>query len=102
MIGKLTRAGAQYQPWNNTRQESEPERRRIIVELAEALDLVVSAFLLTSELVAREAEDHQALLLVLLVQFLKAFVLRSEAARRGGIHDENDLAAELLRRSESA
>ena len=67
-----------------------------VVDLAEAADVLVSAWLLSTELVAREAETvdsvrtahstahstqhshHQSLVLVLLVQLLQASVLRRE------------------------
>lgn len=51
-----------------------------VVELAELRDLLVVLGLLPAELVAREAEDDEALLLVLVVQRLQALVLRREPA----------------------
>ena len=54
-----------------------------VVELAEALDVVVGAGLLAAELVAGEAEDDKVVAVLLahgLVQGLEAGVLRGEAA----------------------
>ena len=47
------------------------------------------------ELVAREAEDHQAILLVLLVKGLKLLVLRGQAALAGDVDDHHHLALVL-------
>jgi hypothetical protein len=72
-----------------------------VVELAEALDVVVGAGLLATELVAGEAEDGEVvgvLLLELLVESLKAGILGSEAALGGGVDDEDDLALVLIER----
>lgn len=67
-----------------------------MVDLAEALDLVVRAGLLPAKLVAGEAEDDEALVLELLVELLEPGVLRGEAALGGGVDDEGYFAAELL------
>jgi hypothetical protein len=45
------------------------------------------------ELVAREAQHHEAVAGVLLVELLQALVVRGEAAPGGDVHDEGDLAA---------
>lgn len=66
-----------------------------VVNLAEALNLLVGARLLAAKLVAREAEDDKVigvLLLDVLVELLEAGVLRGEAALGGGVDDEDDLA----------
>ena len=52
--------------------------------------------LLAGKLHAGEAEDDEALVLVLGVQGLQAGVLRGEAALRRDVDDEHDLALELL------
>lgn len=66
-----------------------------VVDLAEALDLLVGAGLLAAELVAGEAEDDKVvgvLLLDFFVELLEAGVLRGEAALGSGVDDEDDLA----------
>lgn len=66
-----------------------------VIDLAEALDVVVGAGLLAAELVAGEAQDDEVvgvLLLDVLVQLLQAGVLRGEAALGGGVDDEHHLA----------
>src|SRR5262245_50500850 len=64
-----------------------------VVALAERLDLLRRSRLLATELVAREAEDLEALPRELLVQLLESAVLRREAALAGDVHHERDLAA---------
>lgn len=54
-----------------------------------------SATYLASELVARESEDDQTLVFVLLVELLKTSILLREAALGGNIDDEDDLAFKL-------
>ena len=49
------------------------------------------ARLLAAELVARHAEDGEALVGVLLVHLLEALVLRGEPALGGDVHDEERL-----------
>ena len=67
-----------------------------MINLAKALDLLLTSRLLPAKLVAREAEDDEALVLVLLVELLEAGVLRGEAAFGGGVDDEGHFAFELL------
>ncbi len=52
--------------------------------------------LLRAELIAGEAEDREAAVLIGAVESFKGGVLRSEAALAGGVYDEQNLAAELL------
>ncbi len=59
---------------------------------AELLDLIVGAGLLLFKLVAREAEDHEAFVLVFRINGFEAGVLRGEAALGGDIHHEDHLA----------
>ncbi len=71
----------------------------VVVDAAELLDLGVVARLLVAELVAREADDLQALVLVGAVQRLEALVLRREAALARHVDDQQQLAlvgAEIL------
>ena len=63
-----------------------------IVQPAELDDLFVGAGLLMAELVAGEAYDDEALVLVLLVEGLEAVVLGSEAALGRGVDDQEDFA----------
>lgn len=67
-----------------------------VVELAERRDLISRSGLLATKLVAREADDGESLILVLLVDLLEALVLGSEATLGGDVHNENDLALKLL------
>lgn len=66
-----------------------------VVDLAEALDLLVGPGLLGAELVAGEAEDDKVVRVLLLdlgPELLEAGVLRGEAALGGRVDDENHLA----------
>ena len=64
-----------------------------VVQLAELGDLVVAAGVLVGELVAREADDGQAPVLVLGVQFLEPGELRGEPALARGVDHDQNLAA---------
>ena len=69
-----------------------------IVQLAKLLDLVVGAWVLATELIAREADDFKVVGvfgLDVLVELLEALELGSEAAFRGCVDDEDDFAVEL-------
>lgn len=71
--------------------------RDTVVELTEGLDLIVGAGILAAELVAWETDDGEifgVFGLQVLVELLETFELRGEAALRGGVHDQNDLARE--------
>ena len=70
-----------------------------IVDLAEFLDFFIGSRILFIELVAREAEDFQTLVLVFLVQFLKSGKLRCESAFACGIGDQKNLAFILRERN---
>ena len=59
---------------------------------AERLDLVGRARLLRAELVARDADDREALRAEALVQLLEALVLRRQAAERRDVDEQRDLA----------
>jgi hypothetical protein len=67
-----------------------------VVQLTEGGDLVSGTRLLATKLVAGEADDGESLILVLLVDLLKALVLGSKATLGGDVHDEHDLALKLL------
>lgn len=67
-----------------------------VVELAEGRNVVGRTGLLAAKLVAGEADDGESLVLVLLVQLLETLVLGSEATLGGDVHDEHDLALQLL------
>ena len=66
-----------------------------MVDAAEFRNLVVGTGFLAGELVAREADNHQTLVLILLVERLQAVVLRGEAAFGSGIDNHQDFAFEL-------
>lgn len=59
---------------------------------AEGLDLFQGSRLLAAEVVAWEAEDDEALVLVFVVEGLKGGVLLGEAALGGDVDDEDNLA----------
>lgn len=65
------------------------------VQLAEFGNRPFVTGLLLAELVARKAQYHQALVLVLLPELLQALVLRGEAAFAGGVDHEDGLAGEI-------
>ena len=67
-----------------------------VVELAERRDLVLAARVLRAELVARETQHDQALVLVGLPELFQAIELGREAAFAGGVDDEDDLASVLV------
>ena len=62
-----------------------------VVETAELLDLLIASGFLVGELVARETENHEALVFVFLVQLFQTVVLRRETALGSSIDDENNL-----------
>jgi hypothetical protein len=71
-----------------------------IVDLAEVLNVIVGAGLLATELVAGKAEDDKIIrmrLLDLVVERLETGILWREAALRGGVDDEDDLALVLIK-----
>src|SRR4051794_17542217 len=76
----------------------EHRERDAVVERAELLDLVGRARLLAAELVAREPEDGEAAVAVVVVDLLEGGVLRGEAALRRHIHDQQGLAGVLADR----
>ena len=64
--------------------------------MAELADLVIVLWVLAGELVAREADDLETLVGVLLVEFLELGKLRRVSALGGGVDDEDNLALELV------
>jgi hypothetical protein len=58
--------------------------------------------LLSAEVVGRDADDDEALILVLLVERLQTGVLRSESALAGDVDDQHDLAFEFGKRDRLA
>jgi AcrR family transcriptional regulator len=71
---------------------AEHRERDVVVGRAEVLDLRVGPRLLPLELVAREAEDLKAAVLVGAVERLKALILRRQAALARHVDDEQHLA----------
>ena len=66
-----------------------------VIQLAKLSDLVVATGVLRAKLVAREAQHHQTLLAISLVQFFQTGKLRRESAGAGGVDDQHRLALEL-------
>src|SRR5262245_42949634 len=64
----------------------------VVTRRAERADLLGCAGLLRAELVARDADDGEALRSEALVQGLETRVLRGQAALRRHVHEERDLA----------
>src|SRR5687767_12238066 len=71
----------------------EQRKRDVVRRGAEPLNLRLRARLLPAELIAREAEDHESLILVFAKQRLEPFVLPSESALARDVHDEERLSA---------
>ena len=75
-------------------------RRRVVKEregdveraAAELFDFLIGAGFLATEVVAREAEDNQALVFVFSIDGFQRFVLACVAALGGDIDDEEDFA----------
>lgn len=65
------------------------------VDLAKGGDVLVRVWVLAAKLVAREPDDGQTLVLVLLVRRLETLELGREATLRGRVDDEDDLALQL-------
>ncbi len=63
-----------------------------VVQLAELHDLVIRARVLFAELVAGEAQNGQAALVIALVELLQTFELRGEATFGGRVNDQQHLA----------
>ncbi len=63
---------------------------------AEGLDLLSSAGLLFTELVARDPEHREAPIGVALLQVLKAYVLRRQAAAGGNVDHQNGLVGVVV------
>ena len=71
------------------------EQREVdaVIERAEVLDLRFVAGFLVAELVAGEAEHHEAAVGVVLPQLFQPRVLRREPALGGDVDDQQHLAA---------
>ena len=69
------------------------------MKLAEGGDFLIGTGGLMAELVAREIKDLKALIVKLLIEFLDAFILRSETAARRRIYDEKDLPPVIRKRN---
>ena len=71
----------------------EHRERDAEVRLAELGDLLVRARLLPGDVVGGEAEQDEAVVAPVAVELLEPLELRRVAALRGGVDDEDDLAA---------
>ena len=65
-----------------------------VIELAELGNFLFGARLLARKLVAGQSQNHQALVLVLLVQVLERCILRCETAPRSDIDNQHRLVLE--------
>src|SRR6185436_20635700 len=65
----------------------------VVFHRAEGLDLFVGARFLAHEVIGWEAQDDKTLALVLLIDFLKSVILRSEPAPAGDVDNHDYLAA---------
>jgi len=73
--------------------------RNAIIQLAEALDIIIAAWLLASKLITWEAQEFNLitiLLLQLLIQRLETSILGCETALRSRVDDENDFVIIVL------
>lgn len=72
------------------------EREADTVAVGEGLDLLWRSRLLPTELIAREAEDHEPLRLKTLIERLELAVVRvRQTSFAGHVHDQSNLALEL-------
>ncbi|MNR33462.1 hypothetical protein D3C85_1511360 [compost metagenome] len=69
-----------------------------IVEAAEILDFLLGPRFLPGKLVARQAQDAEALGLELLIEVFQRRVLRGQAAFGGDVDHQYDLALERRQR----
>jgi exopolysaccharide production protein ExoQ len=67
-------------------------KSHVVLVAAERFDLRIGARLLRSEVIGRNADDHQAAVLVLFIERFQAGVLRSVAAFAGDVHQKKNLA----------
>ena len=58
------------------------------------MDFVIASGRLIRKLIAGKIEDFQTFVMILLIKRLQSLVLRSEAAARGGVYDEDNLSFE--------
>ena len=68
----------------------------MIVGSAELLDFGNGAGSLSAELVAREIQNLESLLIVFLINLLQILVLRRESATGGGIYNQQELSLVLF------
>ena len=59
------------------------------------MDLLVAAGSLRAELIARDVEDFESLVVIILVELFEAGVLRGEAASRSRVHHEHHFTLEI-------
>ena len=77
--------------WTVDLDLAEERKGDVVLARAELLDLFVGAGLLLPELIARETEHDEPLVLVLPVEALESRILRREPALAGDVHDEQRL-----------
>ena len=71
----------------------ENRKRDLVFAGGELLDGVVAVGLFLTEVITRERENHETLVLVLRIQGLQTFILGSENAVAGDVDDQEHLAA---------
>src|SRR5580698_9498819 len=67
-------------------------KRHVVFRRAERLDLCVRPRLLRAKIIRRDSDDHESLVLELLVRRFQRGVLRSESAAAGNVDEHHDLA----------
>ena len=66
-----------------------------VIQAAEFLNFLIRAGLLVTELVTGEADDHEALVTVLLIKGFQPVILRGETAFGGGVDNQENLSLVL-------
>src|ERR1035441_3427533 len=81
------------------RHLGENGERDVVLRGAECLDFLIRSGFLPQEIVGGKSQDHETLVLVLVVQSFQACVLRCEAASAGHVDDQHYLAFEFRQRN---
>ena len=74
-------------------------KRHSVVQTAETQNFALGPGLLSSELIAGESQNHEALILVLFIKGFQSLVLRSESAFAGDVDDQQNFSTECRKRN---